>query len=48
MTPEQIITRHISEVEAKATNAFEHRKYMMFGYYKAIAVYLRKIARQMK
>ena len=44
----EIISQAIIEVEAKAENAFKHRKYMMFGYYKAVAVYLRKIARQIK
>ncbi len=44
----EIISQAIVEVEAKADNALAHRKYMMFGYYKAVAVYLRRIARQIK
>ncbi len=48
MTAFEIINQAIVEVEAKADNSFAHRKYMMFGYYKAVAVYLRKIARQIK
>lgn len=44
----EIIYAHIDRVESQAKNAFDHRKYMMFGYYKAVAVHLRKIARQIK
>lgn len=43
-----IIEKYIDEVESKAENSLAHRKYMMYGYYKAVAVYLRKIARQIK
>lgn len=48
MTAIEIINQAIADVEAKAQNAFAHRKYMMFGYYKSVAVHLRKIARQIK
>lgn len=47
-TAMQIIDDHITHVESQATNALEHRKYMMYGYYKAVAVHLRKIARQIR
>jgi len=48
MRAEEIIDRHIAEAEAKAANAYSRRKWMMFGYWKAIAVHLRKIKRELK
>lgn len=43
-----IIDRHIDEAEEKAKKSYERRKYMMYGYWKAIAVHLRKIRREVK
>lgn len=48
MTALEIIEAHITLVESQAENSLAHRKYMMYGYYKAVAVHLRKIARQIK
>jgi hypothetical protein len=48
MSALSIIENYITDIEAKAENALKHRKYMMYGYYKAVAVHLRKIARQIK
>jgi hypothetical protein len=36
---------HIKEAETKARVSFERRKWMMFGYWKAVAIHLRKIYR---
>jgi len=44
----EILDRHIAEAEAKAQNSFDRRKWMMFGYWKAIAVHLRKVKREMR
>ena len=43
-----ILDRHIAEAEAKAQTNYERRKWMMFGYWKAIAVHLRKVKREIK
>ena len=40
-----IFDRHIAEAEQKAQVSYNRRKWMMFGYWKAIAVHLRKIKR---
>jgi hypothetical protein len=47
MSIEAIIDKHIADAEFKAQVAFKHRKWMMFGYWKAIAVHLRKIKREL-
>ena len=44
----EIIDRHIADAEHKAEVSFSRRKWMMFGYWKAIATHLRKIKREMK
>ncbi|MBA7552412.1 hypothetical protein ES705_44973 [subsurface metagenome] len=44
----ELIARHIDLVESQAEKSLAHRKYMMYGYYKAVAVHLRKIARQIR
>jgi hypothetical protein len=43
-----ILDRHIDEAEEKASKSLERRKYMMYGYWKAIAVHLRRIKREFK
>jgi hypothetical protein len=45
---EEILDRHIAEAENKAKISYDRRKWMMFGYYKAIAVHLRKVKRELK
>lgn len=42
----EILDRHIAEAEEKARKSHDRRKYMMYGYWKAIAVHLRKIKRE--
>ena len=42
----QILDRHIAEAEEKAKKSLDRRKYMMYGYWKAIAVHLRKVKRE--
>ncbi|MBA7709949.1 hypothetical protein ES703_118875 [subsurface metagenome] len=44
----EIIDRHIAEAEEKARVSYDRRKWMMFGYWKAIAVHLRKVKREIK
>jgi hypothetical protein len=44
----EIIDKHISEAETKADNSYNRRKWMMFGYWKAIGVHLRKIRREIE
>ena len=41
-----IIDKHIAEAEEKARKSHNYRKYMMYGYWKAIAVHLRRIRRE--
>jgi hypothetical protein len=43
----ELIDNHINEAEEKAKKSLERHKYMMFGYWKAIAVHLRKIRREL-
>lgn len=43
-----LFARHIDEAERKAGESLAKRKYIMFGYWKAIAVHLRKIRREFK
>ncbi|MCK5235885.1 MAG: hypothetical protein KAR06_02775 [Deltaproteobacteria bacterium] len=43
---DEIFDQHIAEAERKAQTSYDHRKWMMFGYWKAIAVHLRKIKRE--
>lgn len=43
-----LLDRHIQEAEDKAAVNYERRKWMMFGYWKAIAVHLRKVRRELK
>jgi hypothetical protein len=47
-TVEEIIARHIAEAEKKAKNAYSRPKWMMFGYWKAIAVHLRKVKKELE
>lgn len=42
----EILDRHIAEAEEKAKKSHDRRKYMMYGYWKAIAVHLRKVKRE--
>lgn len=42
----EILDRHIDEAEGKANKSLSRRKYMMYGYWKAIGVHLRKIKRE--
>ena len=44
----QIIDRHIAEAEQKAQTSYARKKWMMFGYWKAISVHLRKIKREIE
>lgn len=43
-----ILERHIADAEQKARVNYDRRKWMMFGYWKAIAVHLRKIKREIE
>lgn len=43
-----ILDRHIDEAEGKANKSLSRRKYMMYGYWKAIAVHLRKVKREIR
>ncbi len=43
-----ILDRHIAEAEEKAQISYTRSKWMMFGYWKAIAVHLRKVKREFK
>jgi len=43
-----ILDRHIREAEDKAAVSLQRRKWMMYGYWKAIAVHLRKVRREFK
>lgn len=45
---EEILDRHIAEAENKARLSYDRRKWMMFGYWKAIAVHLRKIKKELR
>lgn len=40
---DDIISTKILEAEDKAKTSYERQKWMMFGYWKAIAIHLRKI-----
>jgi len=42
----EILDRHVDEAEEKARVNYTRGKWMMFGYWKAIAVHLRKIKRE--
>lgn len=42
----EILQRHIDEAEGKADLSQKRRKWMMYGYWKAIAVHLRKVKRE--
>jgi hypothetical protein len=44
----EILDRHIAEAEEKARVAYSRRKWMMFGYWKAIAVHLRKVKKELE
>jgi len=48
MTAAEILKRHIAEAEYKARVSQERHKYMMYGYWKAIGVHLRKVLRELK
>jgi len=48
MTALDLINDQIDHVEQKALSSLAYRKYMMFGYYKSVAVHLRKVARQIR
>lgn len=39
----EILDRYIAEAEEKARVNYARRKWMMFGYWKAIAVHLHKV-----
>ncbi len=43
-----VLDRHIAEAEGKAKASYERQKWMMFGYWKAIGVHLRKIKREFR
>ncbi|MCK4274617.1 MAG: hypothetical protein KAW90_06945 [Dehalococcoidales bacterium] len=44
----EILDQHIVEAEEKARESYARRKWMMFGYWKAIAVHLRKVKKELK
>ena len=44
----KILDSHIADAEAKAEVNHQRRKYMMYGYWKAIGVHLRKVRREFK
>ena len=44
----KILDRHISDAEQKAKVSYDRQKWMMFGYWKAIGVHLRKVKRELK
>lgn len=44
----EILDRHIAEAEEKARLNYGRNKWMMFGYWKAIAVHLRKVKRELR
>jgi hypothetical protein len=39
---------HIREAEGKAKKSFDSQKWMMFGYWKAVAIHLRKVYREVR
>lgn len=43
-----LIQRHEKEAEKKAQNSLDRGKYIMYGYWKAIAVHMRKMQREVK
>jgi flagellar biosynthesis/type III secretory pathway chaperone len=44
----EILDRHIAEAERKAQLSYDRHKWMMFGYWKAIAVHLRKVRKEIQ
>lgn len=42
----EILDEHIAEAEEKAQVNYGRQKWMMFGYWKAIGVHLRKVKRE--
>ena len=45
---DDVFTAKIQEAEDKAKSSFDHQKWMMFGYWKAIAIHLRKVQRRIR
>jgi hypothetical protein len=45
---EQIFDCYVQELEDKAKKSHEAQKWIMFGYYKAMAIHLRKIKRKIR
>lgn len=45
---DQIFATYIAEIEAKAKVNYKRQKWIMFGYYKAIAVHLRRLHRMIR
>jgi len=45
---ESIFDRYIAEVEEKAEINWKRQKWIMHGYYKAIAIHLRKLKRKIR
>jgi hypothetical protein len=43
-----LLEKHIEDAEEKAEKSLAKRKYIMFGYWKAIAVHMRKIRREIR
>lgn len=39
---------YVDEVEAKAKTNFSRQKWIMFGYYKAVVIHLRKLKRKIR
>lgn len=44
----KLIKKHELEAEYKATNSLERGKFMMYGYWKAIGVHMRRLFREMQ
>ncbi|HUT96611.1 MAG TPA: hypothetical protein VMW60_00630 [Dehalococcoidales bacterium] len=47
-TASEILDRHIADAERRAQLSYDRRKWMMFGYWKAIATHLRKVKKELK
>ena len=44
----EILDRHIADAEEKARVSYKRQKWMMFGYWKAVGVHLRKVRKEFK
>jgi hypothetical protein len=45
---DRVFQQHIAEIESKAKESYGRQKWMMFGYWKAVAIHLRKIHRMVR